>query len=203
MAVDVHVSYLSLRCRQTLHAKLTSIVSAAASPFPAPCGPRLLCPSFPAERRPTGLYPPNDLCHKIVLTPSSRIFTQKEVELARSRMPTEAKFFTGLFKWKDIKRWHTTWHVWLCKTLCSRAPTVFIRLLTCDQSPSSSLSCLSGASLEDQVSPLSCCLVGTQNDLQVPVIFWVKSYNVKGHPPSFSVPQINIIPLGVSSPPSM
>ena len=45
----------------------------------------------------------------------SRIFTQKEVELARARMPTEAKFYSGLFKWKDIKRWHTTWHVYLCK----------------------------------------------------------------------------------------
>jgi ACS family pantothenate transporter-like MFS transporter len=31
------------------------------------------------------------------------------------------------------------------------------------------------------------------------VIFWVKSYNVKGKPLVFSVPEINIIPLGVSS----
>lgn len=31
------------------------------------------------------------------------------------------------------------------------------------------------------------------------VIFWVKSYNVKGKPMVFSVPEINIIPLGVSS----
>jgi len=30
------------------------------------------------------------------------------------------------------------------------------------------------------------------------VIFWVKSYNVKGKPLVFSVPEINIIPLGVS-----
>lgn len=30
------------------------------------------------------------------------------------------------------------------------------------------------------------------------VIFWVKSYNVKGKPPVFSVAAINIIPLGVS-----
>jgi hypothetical protein len=43
-----------------------------------------------------------------------RIFTEKEVELARTRMPTEVKPLTGLFKWKDIKRWHTTWHVYLC-----------------------------------------------------------------------------------------
>lgn len=31
------------------------------------------------------------------------------------------------------------------------------------------------------------------------MIFWVKSYNVKGKPLVFSVPEINIIPLGVSS----
>ncbi|KAL2874958.1 hypothetical protein SGCOL_009800 [Colletotrichum sp. CLE4] len=41
------------------------------------------------------------------------IFTGKEVELARARMPTEVKPHTGLFKWKDVKRWHTTWHVYL------------------------------------------------------------------------------------------
>jgi len=47
-----------------------------------------------------------------------RIFTQAEVDLARARMPTEVKPLTGLFKWKDIKRWHTTWHAWLCKLYC-------------------------------------------------------------------------------------
>nr|XP_036587218.1 major facilitator superfamily transporter [Colletotrichum truncatum]KAF6797949.1 major facilitator superfamily transporter [Colletotrichum truncatum] len=41
------------------------------------------------------------------------IFTAEEVRLARARMPSETKPFTGLFKWKDIKRWHTTWHVYL------------------------------------------------------------------------------------------
>ncbi|KAH8892913.1 major facilitator superfamily transporter [Thozetella sp. PMI_491] len=71
------------------------------------------------------------------------IFTQKEVELARARMPTEVKPLTGLFKWKDIKRWHTTWHVYL-------------------------------------------------------LIFWVKSYNVTGKPPVFSIAEINIIPLGIN-----
>lgn len=30
------------------------------------------------------------------------------------------------------------------------------------------------------------------------MIFWVKSYNVAGKPPRFSVAEINIIPLGVS-----
>lgn len=38
-----------------------------------------------------------------------------ENELARTRMPTEAKIYTGLFKWRDIVRWHKTWHVWLCE----------------------------------------------------------------------------------------
>ncbi|KAF6805439.1 major facilitator superfamily transporter [Colletotrichum sojae] len=41
------------------------------------------------------------------------IFSQQEVDLARARMPSETKPFTGLFKWKDVKRWHTTWHVYL------------------------------------------------------------------------------------------
>jgi hypothetical protein len=36
--------------------------------------------------------------------------------------------------------------------------------------------------------------------LTVAVIFWVKSYNVKGEPAVFSVAEINIIPLGVSPP---
>lgn len=35
-------------------------------------------------------------------------------------------------------------------------------------------------------------------ELTAAVIFWVKSYNVKGQPAVFSVPEINIIPLGVS-----
>ncbi|KAK7697120.1 hypothetical protein SLS64_013864 [Diaporthe eres] len=41
------------------------------------------------------------------------IFSEEEIQLARSRMPTERKFLTGLFKWEDIKRWHTTWPVYL------------------------------------------------------------------------------------------
>ncbi|POS75534.1 major facilitator superfamily transporter [Diaporthe helianthi] len=41
------------------------------------------------------------------------IFSEHEIQLARARMPTERKFMTGLFKWKDIKRWHTTWPVYL------------------------------------------------------------------------------------------
>jgi ACS family pantothenate transporter-like MFS transporter len=88
------------------------------------------------------------------------IFTQAEVELARARMPTESKPRTGLFKWKDIKRWHMTWHVWLF-------PVLF--------------------ALASQFGQ-----VGNS------MIFWVKSYNVKGHPQRFSVPEINIIPLGIS-----
>ncbi|KAK3381877.1 major facilitator superfamily transporter [Podospora didyma] len=88
------------------------------------------------------------------------IFTQKEVDLARARMPSEAKMLTGLFKWKDIKRWHTTWHVYLF-------PIVFAFMAQFSQSGGS-------------------------------MIFWVKSYNVKGQPAVFSVPQINIIPLGIN-----
>ncbi|AAW43354.2 pantothenate transporter, putative [Cryptococcus deneoformans JEC21] len=41
------------------------------------------------------------------------LFSQEEIDIARARMPTEAKLYTGLFKWKDIKRWHKTWHVYL------------------------------------------------------------------------------------------
>ncbi|KAF4918330.1 Pantothenate transporter liz1 [Colletotrichum viniferum] len=41
------------------------------------------------------------------------IFTEMEVELARARMASEVRPMTGLFKWKDVKRWHTTWHVHL------------------------------------------------------------------------------------------
>lgn len=48
---------------------------------------------------------------------ASRVFSEEEIQLARSRMPTERKFMTGLFKWEDIKRWHTTWPVYLCEQL--------------------------------------------------------------------------------------
>ncbi|KAI7774333.1 hypothetical protein LA080_008892 [Diaporthe eres] len=44
---------------------------------------------------------------------SIEIFSEEEIQLARSRMPTERKFLTGLFKWEDINRWHTTWPVHL------------------------------------------------------------------------------------------
>jgi ACS family pantothenate transporter-like MFS transporter len=88
------------------------------------------------------------------------IFTQEEVEIARARMPTERKPLTGLFKWKDIKRWHTTWHAFLF-------PLLFAFMAQFGQSGQS-------------------------------MIFWVKSYNVKGQAPVFSVPQINLIPLGIN-----
>ncbi|KAF5524324.1 putative transporter SEO1 [Colletotrichum aenigma] len=88
------------------------------------------------------------------------IFTEKEVELARARMPSEVRPMTGLFKWKDIKRWHTTWHVYLF-------PIFFAFLAQLGQSGGS-------------------------------MIFWVKSYNVTGKPPVFSVAEINIIPLGIN-----
>ena len=61
-----------------------------------------------------------------------RIFTQKEVELARARIgPTDSKPLTGLFKWKDIKRWHTTWHVYLCNIF----PKPLFLMLTKIESP--------------------------------------------------------------------
>ncbi|KAM0229194.1 hypothetical protein ACHAP5_011747 [Fusarium lateritium] len=88
------------------------------------------------------------------------VFTQAEVELARARMPTEAKPLTGFFKWKDIKRWHKTWHVYLF-------PVAFAFMAQFGQSGGS-------------------------------MIFWVKSYNVEGQKPVFSVPEINIIPLGIN-----
>ncbi|KAF2670485.1 major facilitator superfamily transporter [Microthyrium microscopicum] len=88
------------------------------------------------------------------------IFTQEEVEIARARMPTEKKPLTGLCKWEDIKRWHTTWHTFLF-------PLLFAFMSQFGQSGGS-------------------------------MIFWVKSYNVKGRPSVFSVPQINLIPLGIN-----
>ncbi|WOO79834.1 Pantothenate transporter FEN2 [Vanrija pseudolonga] len=88
------------------------------------------------------------------------IFTQREVELARERMPSETKIYTGLFKWKDIYRWHKTWHVWLF-------PLFFIFACQFGQAGGS-------------------------------MIFWAKSYNVKGKPPVFTVQQINLIPLGMN-----
>ncbi|WVQ81059.1 hypothetical protein IAT38_003166 [Cryptococcus sp. DSM 104549] len=88
------------------------------------------------------------------------LFTQREIDLARARMPTEAKLYTGLFKWKDIKRWHRTWHVWLF--------------------------------------PLYFLTAGQVGQAGGSMIFWVKSYNVKGKTPVFSVAEINIIPLGIN-----
>ncbi|WVR06182.1 hypothetical protein IAU60_003212 [Kwoniella sp. DSM 27419] len=88
------------------------------------------------------------------------LFSQEEIDLAKRRMPTEAKFFTGLFRWKDIKRWHTTWHVYLF--------------------------------------PLYFLVAGQIGQAGGSMIFWVKSYNVKGKPPVFSVAEINIIPLGIN-----
>lgn len=88
------------------------------------------------------------------------VFTEAEIQLARRRMPTEAKLYAGLFKWKDIKRWHTTWHVWTF-------PIFFLCNSQLGQSSGS-------------------------------MIFWVKSYNLKGKKPVFSVEAINLIPLGIN-----
>lgn len=51
-----------------------------------------------------------------MIVPGTRILSEDEIQLARSRMPSERKFLTGLFKLEDIKRWHTTWPVYLCET---------------------------------------------------------------------------------------
>ncbi|WRT67554.1 uncharacterized protein IL334_004526 [Kwoniella shivajii] len=88
------------------------------------------------------------------------VFTQEDIDLARARMPTEKKLFTGLFKWKDIKRWHNSWHVYLF-------PAYFL-------------------------------FAGQIGQAGGSMIFWVKSYNVKGKTPVFSVAEINIIPLGIN-----
>ncbi|RVX74129.1 hypothetical protein B0A52_01961 [Exophiala mesophila] len=117
--------------------------SAAASPSLVLSGLLLPFLNFLLERNPTGW-----------------IFTQAEIDLARARMPSEHKLLTGLFKWKDIKRWHTTWHAFLF-------PLLFAFMAQFGQSGQS-------------------------------MIFWVKSYNVKGQPLVFSVPEINIIPLGIN-----
>ncbi|KAH3673138.1 hypothetical protein WICMUC_003861 [Wickerhamomyces mucosus] len=44
------------------------------------------------------------------------IFSQKEIELARKRVPIEAKIH-ATFKWKDIKSWLCTWQVYFFSTL--------------------------------------------------------------------------------------
>ncbi|KAI8297864.1 putative transporter SEO1 [Colletotrichum sp. SAR11_240] len=71
------------------------------------------------------------------------IFTEKEVELARARMPSESL------------------------SLTLEVPIFFAFLAQLGQSGGS-------------------------------MIFWVKSYNVTGKPPVFSVAEINIIPLGIN-----
>lgn len=63
-------------------------------------------------------------------------------------MPSEHKLLTGLFKWKDIKRWHTTWHAFLCKHSghlfvyyangCRSVPLVFAFMAQFGQSGQSS-----------------------------------------------------------------
>ncbi|ORY34542.1 major facilitator superfamily transporter [Naematelia encephala] len=88
------------------------------------------------------------------------LFSQEEIDIARRRMPSEKKFFTGLFKWKDIVRWHKTWHVWLF-------PAYFL-------------------------------CAGQLGNSTGSMIYWVKSYNVKGQKAVFSVADINIIPLGIN-----
>ncbi|KEF60388.1 uncharacterized protein A1O9_01948 [Exophiala aquamarina CBS 119918] len=40
-------------------------------------------------------------------------WVSSEIELARARMPTETRPFTGFYRWEDVKRWHMTWHAFL------------------------------------------------------------------------------------------
>ncbi len=90
--------------------------SVASSRCLVPFGPPLPCRSFLLGLKPTGKSSLSGACRAIsTASDTRRIFTEKEVELARERMPSERKMHTGLFKWKDIKRWHTTWQAWLCK----------------------------------------------------------------------------------------
>lgn len=96
-----------------------SVESVAVYHSLVPSGRHSRCRSCLPERSPIGQFPhplrksyPSD-----VVLPAVRIFSEEEIQLARSRMPTERKFLTGLFKWEDIKRWHTTWPVYLCERL--------------------------------------------------------------------------------------
>ncbi|KZO94924.1 MFS general substrate transporter [Calocera viscosa TUFC12733] len=63
--------------------------------FPCACWTIFAMPELPARIKPNWLY------------------SAKDIEIAKRRMPGETKLFTGLFKWKDVLRWHQTWHVWL------------------------------------------------------------------------------------------
>lgn len=106
--MDVHVGALFGQCGKVL----TRLVSVDVFHFLALFGQPLPCLNYPAEQRLIGTYVNIRIIISLTLY---RVFTQAEVELARARMPTEAKPLTGFFKWKDIKRWHKTWHVYLCK----------------------------------------------------------------------------------------
>ncbi|KAL2273610.1 hypothetical protein FJTKL_04206 [Diaporthe vaccinii] len=80
-----------------------------------PSGRHSRCHSCLPERSPIGLFshPLRRSFASDNILPMARIFSEEEIQLARSRMPTERKFLTGLFKWEDINRWHTTWPVHL------------------------------------------------------------------------------------------
>lgn len=74
-------------------------------------------PQLPSRAK-ANWYVARSLCEGEIsdmILSAARIFSEEEIQLARSRMPSERKFLTGLFKWEDIKRWHTTWPVYLCE----------------------------------------------------------------------------------------
>lgn len=117
MALDVHVSII-LIIDQNLSIIDDGVEFAAAYLCPAPFGQHSRCHNCLLERNQIGMFPTSlvrkEVCSDISV-PVTRIFSEKEILIARSRMPSERKFLTGLFKWEDIKRWHTTWPVYLCE----------------------------------------------------------------------------------------
>lgn len=96
-----------------------SIESAVVYHSLVPSGRHSRCHNCLPGRSPIGLFPDplrRSYASDMILL-MARIFSEEEIQLARSRMPSERKFLTGLFKWEDIKRWHTTWPVYLCEQL--------------------------------------------------------------------------------------
>lgn len=120
----VHVS-----CRPRTHPSICGVIS-----FPCALWTAFAMPKLPSRAKPNW------------------IFTAEEIEIARRRMPGELKVYTGLFKWRDIVRWHKTWHVWLC--------TSQVVILTQSRCSSSS-----SASWASRASRVSCRKASYSSDL--------------------------------------
>lgn len=109
MAVDVHV-YVSKPSRD-IKADFNRICGCISAP--SALWTLLAIPQLPARAKPNWYaFVISSMNIWLIL---SRIFTKQEIELARARMPTEIKPFVGIYRWRDIKRWHTTWDSFLCK----------------------------------------------------------------------------------------